>query len=158
MGNTSFSGLLEKYCKSLKPKRILEWGPGESTIMMAKWCPEVQIYTVEHQQKWYDFWLGEFITKNIHKRVKLLLYEGPEDERNDPEWILYTQPLHLDCPVKFDLIFVDGRERVRCMEYAKKVLNSGGVVILHDAQREEYAKGIEMFEVIDETCDTVVMR
>jgi len=157
MGNISFSSLLKKYCNKIKPKRILEWGPGDSTIMMAEWCPDAVIASIEHQEEWYNFWLKEFEKKKITK-ISLFLKGAPEENREDLWWMYYTQPLNDMIHKSFDLIFIDGRERVRCMEYAKKVLNPGGVVILHDAQRGEYAKGIELFEVIDEDGQTKVMQ
>jgi len=156
MGNMSFSDLLKKYCKKIKPKSILEWGPGDSTIMMAKWCPEADIITVEHQEEWYLFWKKEFITKKINDKICMFLTEGPEDNREDSRWVLYADPLPEG--YEFDLIFVDGRERVRCLKYAKKVLAPGGVVILHDAQRGEYQEGIKMFKVIEEDGQTKVMK
>jgi hypothetical protein len=35
----SYRELLIHICRALSPKRILEWGPGESTRIMAKECP-----------------------------------------------------------------------------------------------------------------------
>ena len=155
MGNTSFASLLKKYCLSRKPMRILEWGPGESTEMMIEWCPEAEIYTMEHISKWYDHWSKKFSKMKTINNLFMFLVEAPENNREDILWGHYTQP---ELFKKFDLIFIDGRERVRCMKYAKKMLSGGGVVILHDAHRGEYQKGIELFKVIDKDHDTVVME
>jgi hypothetical protein len=39
----------------------------------------------------------------------------------------------------FDLIIVDGRERVKCLSRARDLLVPGGSVLLHDASRPRYA-------------------
>jgi hypothetical protein len=44
---------------------------------------------------------------------------------------------------KYDLIYVDGRNRVRCLKKARELLAPGGSVLLHDAQREKYQDGFE---------------
>jgi predicted O-methyltransferase YrrM len=43
-----------------------------------------------------------------------------------------------EIPGDFDLIVVDGRERVRCVEAAIPRLAAGGVVLLDDSQRRRY--------------------
>jgi len=38
----------------------------------------------------------------------------------------------------FDTIFIDGRRRMECLLAACVLLNAGGRIILHDAERKEY--------------------
>lgn len=40
--------------------------------------------------------------------------------------------------MRFDLVFVDGRARNFCMPVGLDLLEPGGVLLLHDAQRTEY--------------------
>jgi spermidine synthase len=44
--------------------------------------------------------------------------------------------------VKFDVIIVDGRDRVNCCKQAIEALSPDGVVVLDDSEREFYAPGI----------------
>ena len=44
--------------------------------------------------------------------------------------------------VTYDIAIVDGRARTHCVAEAMKLLRSGGVVILHDAQRTQYHDAI----------------
>jgi hypothetical protein len=47
-------------------------------------------------------------------------------------------------PGEFDLIVVDGRERVRCVAAALPRLAKGGVVLLDDSQRRRYRPALKM--------------
>ena len=56
------------------------------------------------------------------------------------------------------LIFVDGRNRVKCLQTGLKLLADDGVIILHDSERAEYNSGIQLFEKIEENNGTCVMK
>jgi predicted O-methyltransferase YrrM len=151
MGGNSYRPLLGKWCELLKPKRILEWGPGESTELMMKLCPDAEIISIEHNKVWFEKW----------KHLGCVnLKEAPESDRNNPLWERYCWPegLDIDNKGKFDLIFVDGRERVRCLKNSKAFISKDGVVILHDSERNEYKPGIELYDKVEEQFDTVVLR
>jgi len=147
----SYKPMLKKWCNIIRPKRILEWGPGESTKLMRELCPDAEIISVEHQRKYYDIWSKHF---ENDPKTKIILKEADESDRTLPCWDEYTQPVD----GKFDLIFVDGRERVRCLRYAKKVITKNGIVLLHDSERGYYKKGIELFEKLEEWGGTVCLR
>jgi len=42
----------------------------------------------------------------------------------------------------FDLIFVDGRQRIECLKTASKIISSNGIILLHDSDRKKYISGI----------------
>ncbi len=44
---------------------------------------------------------------------------------------------------KFDLIIVDGRDRINCIKNSIECLNSNGVIILDDSERSSYIDGIQ---------------
>lgn len=148
-GGQSFAGTLTNWLRKLDPKRILEWGPGYSTRLMYKYT-DADITTIENQKVYFDMW-----AKVFQGKVRLLFEPAPEENRKAPEWDSYCNP-----PVqgKFDLIFVDGRERVRCLEFARKHVTQNGVVILHDAERPEYQEGKKGFKVIEEVSGTCVLK
>jgi len=143
---TSFAPLLERWCNKIKPKRILEWGPGISTKLMNVTCPNTEIISIEHQKKYYDEW-----KKKLSPTIDLRLREEPEET----EMETYVNP---DVEGKFDLIFVDGRNRVMCLKVAKTLVSKDGVVILHDAERTEYDEGIKLFDIIDDEDGTVCLK
>jgi spermidine synthase len=43
---------------------------------------------------------------------------------------------------KFDVIIIDGRDRVNCCKQALAALSKSGVVVLDDSERDFYAPGI----------------
>ena len=146
-----YKPLLVKYLRIIKPRKILEWGPGPSTKTMREECPNAKIITCEHDYKWFNKWLKEFDNINI----TLLYLEGPIEDRKDLLWNVYTNP-----PVegKFDLIFVDGRERVRCMRASLNLLSKNGVLLLHDANRRRYKKGVSLFVLNEKLFRTLCLK
>ena len=118
-----FKDTLVQICRELNPKNILEWGPGKSTEIMYFECPNASIFTNEHSKKYYE--------------RAIALY-------SDMASIRYaTGDEYISVSGKYDLIFVDGRQRVKCLIAAYLVLNQGGAIILHDAERERYQPGIK---------------
>ena len=59
----------------------------------------------------------------------------------------------------FDMIFIDGRRRVECAIVAKQVISPGGVIMLHDKNRENYMRPLRPhIKIIEEGEKTIVFR
>lgn len=135
----SYTPILEKACKTLKPQRILEWGPGDSTSLMAKLCPDADILSIEDDPAWYP--------KNKRRHggaanVEMLLCHKGHGYITLPlRYVVMGQDF------EYDLIFIDGEAntRVDCLVVASLVINLDGLVILHDAERKSYRAGLEAF-------------
>lgn len=125
--------------------RILEWGPGLSTILMRREKPEAEIWTYEHDEFWYDEW-----NKQLREDPLIHLFYVPLEAN------YHQAPEELG--VKFHLVFIDGRNRVLCLETAYHLLEEGAIVILHDAERPEYLPGKVLYDVIVERGNTAVMK
>lgn len=123
----SFKGTLIKILAEFKPSTVLEWGPGTSTLIMQDFPSINLIDTIEHDVAWYGKWINKFGTK-----VRMTL-----------ESDLTCYPNIGRRLEKYDLYFVDGRERERCLDSIED-----GIVILHDAERESYQSHIKMFKHI----------
>lgn len=117
---------LRKVLTDLRPRRVLEWGGGGSTLYWPQAFPALEWVTVEHDPTW-----ATSLRRELPPNVRLL-------HRGFPEYWRLDEGM-------FDLIIVDGRERVRCLDYARDYLNLGGAVILHDASRSRYAPGIAYY-------------
>lgn len=115
-----FKNLLQRY----KKIDVLEWGSGHSTRYFPEYLQSLDIeYTwkaMEHHEGWYQT-VKNFNTKN----VEVVLADKDSKEYLEPGG-------------KYDLIYIDGRNRAQCLLNATKMLKKGGVVLLHDAQRERY--------------------
>jgi tRNA A58 N-methylase Trm61 len=126
----SFKDTLFKVLEVIKPSTVFEYGPGVSTSIMSIYPTVDIIDTVEHDRSWYEKYKWEF-PDNVRIMYQPILEIYPETKGR--------------CD-KYDLIFVDGREREQCLYIAKSRLKEGGVVILHDAERESYQELINTYK------------
>ncbi|TWR30347.1 FkbM family methyltransferase [Mucilaginibacter pallidiroseus] len=111
-----------------KEHAIFEFGSGNSTLFYAKYAGIV--VSVEHDKEWY---------------------EKISATKPDNSEMIYTELVrggeYCQVPVKlqekFDVIIVDGRDRVNCCIQAVNALSDNGVVVLDDSERADYKDGIE---------------
>ena len=138
--------------ETIRPKTFLEWGSGGSTRSLLLDCPFIERYiSVEHDVEW-----GEKV-KNIVKDPRLSLHliqpDQPIDIDNpkrqeeiawnaraerEPELMKSYVGFPRTLGLEFDMILVDGRARRLCLLEGWELLRNGGVIVLHDAQREDY--------------------
>lgn len=111
-----------------KDHKVFEFGSGNSTLFYAKYANSV--VSVEHNKEWYEK-ISENKAENSEMIFCDLVYGGD-----------YCQtPLKLG--EKFDIIIIDGRDRVNCCKHAIDALSSGGVIVLDNSERESYKAGID---------------
>lgn len=102
---------------------VFEFGSGNSTFYYAKRARRV--VSVEHDKLWFD--KISALTPANSEMIYCELHENGE----------YSQkPLSLE--QKFDIVIVDGRDRVNCCYHSLGALSENGVVILDDSEREKY--------------------
>lgn len=104
--------------------KMFEYGAGNSTFYFAKQVKFV--YSVEHNQAWYAH-VNSKLPANV-----LLSYIPLEG--------LGYQKAILQELESFDIVLIDGRQRVACVKNAVEKLTARGVVVLDDAEREKYAE------------------
>jgi len=117
----------------LKPRikntfEIFEYGSGNSTIFFAQRAKNV--YAIEHDIDWYNR-MKSIVAKNVTLIFEELHYGGK-----------YCNKV-MEFDGLYDLIVVDGRDRVNCCLRAPKALKNDGVIILDNSNRKYYNKGIE---------------
>jgi len=111
-----------------KQHTVFEFGSGNSTFFYAKYAGLV--VSVEHDKEWYDK-----IVKDKPENSEMIFCElvrGGDYCR---------MPVKLE--EKFDVIIVDGRDRVNCCKQAVDALTTEGVVVLDDSEREFYREGVD---------------
>lgn len=109
---------------------VLEYGMGGSTIWFLK--NGFILNSIEHDEGWYE-------------KITKYCYENIYDAKLNSQ--LVERPYNDACPKNylfFDIILVDGRDRVKCIESSMKLLRQGGILILDNSEREYYQKGIDM--------------
>lgn len=108
---------------------IFEYGSGHSTIWFSK--KTARIISVEHDLKWFNRMKGRFSDyPNITYKYHPL---GSGEYVN--EILQYTS--------EFDIIVIDGRERVKCGLNSLKALKNNGVIIWDNSERADYHEGYE---------------
>ena len=107
--------------------RVFEFGSGNSTRWFSgKGCT---VTSVEHDARWVEALAREF---EGNSRVTLLL--------RDLESGAYAHAIR-DVQPGFDLILIDGRDRVACCRNAVGALKPDGVILWDNADRTEYGEG-----------------
>jgi SAM-dependent methyltransferase len=111
-----------------KQHTVFEFGSGNSTLFYAKYAGKV--VSVEHDKQWF-----EKISKDTPENSEMIFCE-----------LVYGGD-YCRMPVnrgeKFDLVIIDGRDRVNCCEQAIGALSPNGVVVLDNSERPAYKPGIE---------------
>jgi precorrin-6B methylase 2 len=117
--------------KDLSQLFVFEYGAGNSTIWFSKRVKKV--VSIEHDKEWFAFVQKMIDAKNSKVYFKELSYGGD-----------YARSI-LDYN-EVDIALVDGRDRVNCAKNSVTQLSSKGVIILDDAQRENYQEAIEYIQ------------
>ncbi len=106
-----------------KTHTIFEYGSGNSTIFYAERAGAVT--SVEHDKDWFNT-----IKNNSPKNAEMIFCELQTDSEYAKKASLLGK--------KFDIIIVDGRDRVNCCKYSPNALTANGVIVLDDSEREFY--------------------
>lgn len=125
----SFKRPLTQTLDLLKPRSVVEFGPGHSTRIFLKHS-DAEIWSFETNLKWFDKYKDAFDSARFH-----LVYK-------EPDWSL--EEIYNDLQTA-DLVFVDAGDRPRALKMAYDLIGENGVVYLHDAHREDYEEGILVY-------------
>jgi predicted O-methyltransferase YrrM len=105
---------------------VFEYGSGFSTIWWASRTS--RIVSVEHNERWYEE-IRSKLPGNATALFRALEYGGD-----------YHRAI-LDADGPFDIVVIDGRDRVNCAKVCVPQLTDGGVVIWDNSERENYEEG-----------------
>lgn len=119
----------ERVTKSLN---VFEYGSGSSTIFFAKRTKSIT--SVEYNKSWFDIVkrkLAEFDNST-------LIFQEVSQE--------YVNKIDSYKPeMKYDIVIIDGRERVKCAIKAINKLSEDGVLIFDDSFRERYKEAFDFY-------------
>ncbi|MBR9909493.1 MAG: FkbM family methyltransferase [Gammaproteobacteria bacterium] len=105
--------------------KLFEYGSGFSTRYYAERVGEVT--SVESSREWYDL-IGPTLPANVE-----LIHADTGDG--------YIQAI-AGQGQQYDVVVVDGRDRVDCVKAALPCLSASGVLLLDDSSRERYAPAV----------------
>ena len=116
--------------------RVFEWGGGGSTVFFARLgC---RIFTMESHPLWRKVIqdkvnaMGESVSGNVDIRFV------PTNPNNPERMHEYIEQVSNGAP--WDVILVDGWERVRCVIEAKEYLSTKGILIFDNADSPQFAQ------------------
>lgn len=118
-----------EYIKQLdfSDKSIFEYGSGNSTLFWGERAKKV--VSVENDQNWYTKILAQHL-----KNTKLYYTDEPQK---------YIEMI-AQFEYGFDVIVVDGDWRKECAEQAVLKLNTGGMIILDNSDRDSEADAVKV--------------
>ncbi|HPM31869.1 MAG TPA: hypothetical protein PLJ60_16155 [Chryseolinea sp.] len=147
--------IITEIITKLQPTTCFEWGSGFSTLMLPGMLPDMKYWhSLEHHKEWYEF----IVKENKDPRVTISLVEPDDAEymklkgKYDlkKEGIYEDFKTYIEFPTtlnkKFDFIFIDGRARKECLKKAFDLVTDRGVVIVHDANRDDYFADLPAFQ------------
>lgn len=107
---------------------VFEFGSGNSTLFYAQRAK--QVVSVEHDQAWF-----QKINTSKPQNSELIFAE------------LKSNGAYSKMPVttgkQYDIIIVDGRDRVNCCKNALSALSQTGVLVLDDSERDFYQPAVK---------------
>ena len=124
----------------LKPDfTLFEFGSGYSTRFYAKKVGTV--VSLEYDEHWF-----RIVKADMPENVRLVF----KNQDIDGE---YCRVIH-SAGIAFDVVVVDGRDRVNCVKQAVSALSPRGVILLDDSQQEKYREagefaGAQGFRALD---------
>jgi hypothetical protein len=103
--------------------RVFEWSSGMSTLWYERNCAEV--HAVEDDADWFK------VISSRTKRARVYNLEGQD----------YVNKIR-EFPVGyFDLISIDGSDRLACFEVAQEYLRPGGMLLVDNTDKDRASKG-----------------
>jgi hypothetical protein len=107
---------------------VFEYGCGNSTLWWARRVKKV--VSCEHDRTWYEK-IKELIPVNVALYHIDLEYGGAYSKKVSE----YSET--------FDIIVIDGRDRINCGRNSLTAIKKNGVIIWDDSERDDYAEGYD---------------
>jgi predicted O-methyltransferase YrrM len=116
-----------------KEKNVLEIGGGHSTVFLSKLVK--RITTIEHNVEWGSKLYTILKELELPADIRIIPPNFPQNHPFEPakdgqfdNYIEYIKKFD----DLYDIVIVDGRDRVRCVEASIKNLKNDGILIVHD--------------------------
>lgn len=139
--------------------RVFEWGSGGSTLFLANLGAETT--SIEHDPAWHAR-VAPRLDARLDRPDVRLIEPVPVDRppaaddpgqfgSSDPRYRgmsfeAYVRAIDGFADGSFDLVLIDGRARPACIRRAIPKIRRGGWLMLDNADRPHYARGIRLLE------------
>ncbi len=152
MTNPWLPYLVTDYIRQLQPKRVFEWGSGESTLFFVNDIRVTRLISIEHDTEWFDKTQSELLklhTERYHHyyipyesgiigpdKANPSYYKSGSTNLGDVNFKSYASAI--DNYGKFDLILIDGMARASCLSHAISHVANGGCIVLDNTGDRPY--------------------
>lgn len=107
---------------------VFEYGSGNSTLW---WASRVsRVVTCEHDKAWYERMINRLPSNASLSHIEVTA--GGDYSR---EILKYRE--------EFDIVVIDGRDRVNCAKNALPALKKGGIIVWDNSERLSYQEGFD---------------
>jgi hypothetical protein len=143
--------------ETVAPRRVVEWGSGGSTRAFPRRFPTIERWlSIEHNRAWHERVRGKVDDPRVVLELREPTVAEPEmfdaaGGATRPEYVAWAQRCedepsllagYVACAGEHfdtvDIAFVDGRARNHCIAAGFALLRSGGMLVVHDSQRDIY--------------------
>lgn len=121
---------LVDWVERFRPRTVLEWGSGGSTIWFAGICQ--RLVSVEDDAGWHAA-VSASLPTGLGNRVELRLLTNEQD---------YLSGIYAFGASRPDLILIDGSWRVACLEASLSSLKAGSFVVVHDSNHPDIMQAL----------------
>jgi precorrin-6B methylase 2 len=119
---------------------VFEFGAGSSTLWYSQ--RTTRVIAVEHDQAWF-----ERLVVETPRNAEVQLRNAHQDEvgelRTKSDLSEYVSSINVYPPNSFDIVVVDGMERLTCIGVAVSRLKEDGLLILDNSDRPVFHPAIE---------------
>ncbi len=137
--------LMERVIRSFpQPPKCFEWGCGQTTLHVMRRCSFAEWISIENNKIWFDD-LNQKLAKHASHK---LIYAPPSDttkgkeywydmEHRNPHDVgkYFQRYINAIKPYSPDVILIDGRARLQCLDASYDYIAYEGIAVIHDAHR-----------------------
>lgn len=120
---------------------VLEFGIGKSTIWFANNVKN--LVSIEHDKYWFKKIQNKLLNKT---NVELILHTTSVIKGTDLIKSCYSIKINKFPDNFFDLVLIDGRNRVKCFKKSDRVLKPNGFMMLDNSERKEYQEAFDFYK------------
>lgn len=117
-----------------KEMSVFEYGAGNSTIWFAGKVKKIK--SVENDKEWVDL-----LKNKLSENCELIFRPLSEDN-------VYAKS-SLESNDKYDIIIIDGRERVNSTKFAVNALKENGIIFFDNTQVNDYNEALEFLHIMN---------
>ena len=134
---------------------VFEYGSGASTLFFGS--KGAKVISIEHDSKWYEI-VQNILSKEDLNNISIVLKEPKKSSsvegvysKKDKNYLACDYTEYVKSITKFedrsfDILVIDGRVRVACLEVALPKLKRDGLLIFDNGDREEYKNALSKLE------------